>query len=154
MRQTKWDNLSERWRDYFLSQLYLAQGMSKDANTKVGAIIINLDDKVVVSSGYNGLPRSVIDKEERLQRPLKYNYTLHAEVNCILTALRHSTSVDNLCIATTLAPCCHCTAMIIQSGIKEVVCPPFDLSHISCGDGYKASLEMLEEAGVVVTILN
>ena len=149
-----WNGLSKRWKNYFLSILLETKSMSKDNQTKVGSILIDTNRKTIISSGYNGLPRNVVDKPDRLTRPLKYNYTIHAEVNCVLTALRDGRSVEGKTIVCTLAPCCHCTAVIIQSGIKEIVCPSFDMNHVSCGDGYKASLEMLKEANIDVVILD
>lgn len=149
-----WNGLSNRWKRYFSSILLATKGMSKDKQTKVGSLLIDTDKKQVVSSGYNGLPRNVMDKEERLTRPHKYSYTIHSELNCILTAMKNNCCVDGLTMLCTLAPCCHCTAVIVQSGIKQLVCPPFDMNHVSCGDGYKASLEMLKEADIDVIILD
>ena len=77
-----WNNLSERWKNYFRQQLWLAQSMSKDANTKVGALIIDTESRVVVVSGWNGSARGVLDTPERNERPLKYLYTSHAEQSC------------------------------------------------------------------------
>lgn len=154
LSESGWNGLSNRWKRYFTSILLATKDMSKDKQTKVGSLLIDTENKVVVSSGYNGLPRSVLDKEERLTRPLKYSYTIHSEVNCILTAMKNKNCVEGLTMLCTLAPCCHCTAVIVQSGIKQIVCPPFDLNHVSCGDGYKASMEMLKESGVDVIILD
>jgi deoxycytidylate deaminase len=39
--------------------------LSKDPSTKVGAVIFD-DKKRLVSAGYNGLPRGVLDSEARL----------------------------------------------------------------------------------------
>ena len=44
-----WNNLSARWRGYFIKQLHLTASMSKDENTQVGALIIDTYDKVVIS---------------------------------------------------------------------------------------------------------
>ncbi len=52
-----WNNLSDRWKDYFIQILHTTACMSKDENTKVGSLIIDTDRKVVVSSSWNDLPR-------------------------------------------------------------------------------------------------
>ena len=57
-----WNNLSDRWKDYFINILHTTARMSKDENTKVGSLIIDTDRKVVVSSSWNDLPRGVTHK--------------------------------------------------------------------------------------------
>ena len=143
-----WNNLSERWKDYFLQHLWIAQSMSKDANTKVGALIIDTESKVVVASGWNCLPRNVLHAPERSERPLKYLYTSHAEQSCLMNALRLGVRVNGLTMLCTLASCSQCTASIINSGIGELVTPTPCLDHSSCGEQYPHSVAMLEEAGV------
>ena len=143
-----WNNLSERWKNYFRQQLWLAQSMSKDANTKVGALIIDTESKVVVASGWNCLPRNVLHTPERSERPLKYLYKSHAEQSCLMNALRLGVRVNGLTMLCTLASCSQCTASIINSGIGELVTPTPCLDHVSCGEQYPHSVAMLEESGV------
>ena len=143
-----WNNLSERWKNYFRQQLWLAQSMSKDANTKVGALIIDTNSKVVVASGWNDLPRGVIHTQERNERPLKYLYTCHSEQNCLMNALRLGQCVNGLTMLCTLASCPQCSASIINSGIGELITPAPCFSHASCGEHYQHSIAMLEESGV------
>lgn len=143
-----WNSLSERWKDYFLQHLWIVQSMSKDANTKVGALIIDTESKVVVASGWNCLPRNVLHTPERSERPLKYLYTSHAEQSCLMNALRLGVRVNGLTMLCTLASCSQCTTSIINSGIGELVTPTPCLDHSSCGEQYPHSVAMLEEAGV------
>ena len=81
--EVSWNNLSDRWKDYFINILHTTARMSKDENTKVGSLIIDTERKVVVSSSWNDLPRGVKHNSERNSRPLKYLYTLHAEQGCL-----------------------------------------------------------------------
>lgn len=143
-----WNNLSERWKNYFRQQLWLAQSMSKDANTKVGALIIDTNSKVVVASGWNDLPRGVIHTQERSERPLKYLYTSHAEQSCLTNALRLGVRVNGLTMLCTLASCSQCSASVINSGIGELVTPEPDFNHPSCGEQYPHSVAMMRESGV------
>lgn len=149
-----WEDLSERWKQYFIQSLKNTESLSKDKETQVGALIIDVPKKQIISSGYNGLPRKVLDLDYRLTRPSKYMYTIHAEVNCLITALKNGTNVEGMTLISSLAPCCNCSAIIVNSGISEVVCPNFDMSHISCGDGYKASIAMFNEAGIKISIID
>lgn len=143
-----WNNLSVRWKNYFLQHLFIAQSMSKDANTKLGALIIDTNSKVVVASGWNCLPRNVTHTPERSERPLKYLYTSHAEQSCLMNALRLGVRVNGLTMLCTLASCAQCSASIINSGIGELVTPIPCLDHVSCGEQYQHSIAMLGEAGV------
>ena len=144
-----WSDLSSRWKDYFINILYTTASMSKDENTKVGSLIIDTEKKVVVASGWNDLPVGVKHTSSRNSRPLKYIYTMHSEQNCLINALKLGVSVKNLTMLTTLGCCPTCCCSIVNSGIKEVVTPPLDYSHTSCGELYKHSETILEEGGVV-----
>ena len=78
----------------------LAAVYSKDRSTQVSAIFIDSEDYTSLSSGYNGMPRGCLDHlEERHERPLKYDYTEHAERNAIFNIarphLRDATVVTN-----------------------------------------------------------
>ena len=143
-----WNSLSGKWQQYFIDQLHRTTSMSEDANTKVAAMIIDTEDKVVVSVGYNCLPRGVKHSQERSERPKKYYYISHAEVSCLTNALRLNVAVKGLTMLVNLGCCPSCTCSIINSGIKEVVTPELDYEHISCGDVYQHSVAMMQEAGV------
>ena len=111
-----------KWDRRFLD---LAAGMatwSKDMSTQVGAIIVDRDQRIV-SSGYNGFPRGVVDSIERYQdRDTKYRMVVHAEINAILFAKRDLTGCT--IYVHPFMPCARCAAMVIQTGIKRVVYPP------------------------------
>ena len=50
------------WDEYFMGMAVLSSLRSKDPSTKVGAVIVN-DEKKVVSIGYNGMPRHIDDDD-------------------------------------------------------------------------------------------
>ena len=143
-----WNDLSDRWKNYFIDILHTTAKMSKDDNTKVGSLIIDTERKVVVSSSWNDLPRDVKHISERNSRPLKYLYTLHAEQGCLINALRLNVDVNNLTMLTTLGCCPQCSCSIVNSGLSEVVTPELDYGHISCGELYEHSVNILKEGGV------
>lgn len=112
LRDTKWDNR-------FIDLAAHISSWSKDPHTKVGAVITN-DKNHIVSLGYNGFPRGVIDSEARYNnRDDKYKFVCHAERNAIDNA---HTDVTGCTIYVTLMPCNECAKSIIQRGIKRVVC--------------------------------
>lgn len=99
-----------------------AATFSKDPSTKVGAVAID-DNFNIIATGYNGPPRGVKDLPERLIRPTKYFFASHAESNLVAQAayLGHSLKGATV-LLTPLFPCTHCCKMLIQSGVKRVIC--------------------------------
>lgn len=66
--------MSISWDEYFINICNVVKEKSKDKSTKVGSVIVGLDNEVV-SVGFNGMPRNVDDDiKERQERPLKYKY--------------------------------------------------------------------------------
>lgn len=143
-----WNDLTERYQNYFINILHITAAMSKDNDTHVGAILINTEKKVVISSGWNCLPKGVLHTYDRHSRPIKYDYTIHAEQNCILNALRLGVSVEGCTMLTTLGCCTSCSCSVVNSGIGELVTPNLDFDHISCGKKYKDSIAIVSEGGV------
>jgi len=108
----------KKWDLRFLEMARNAATWSKDPSTKVGAIIVD-DDKRVISVGYNGFPKGVSDDERLDDREEKYKMIVHAERNALLFANK---DVKNCNIYTyPFMPCSVCAGMIIQAGIKRVV---------------------------------
>ena len=94
---------------------------SHDAETKVGAILINDTSGAIVSTGYNGFVRGATDIVLPNTRPDKYEYILHAEQNMIANCARHGISMNNCSLVCTLSPCKLCMRMLFNCGIKKVV---------------------------------
>ena len=93
---------------------------SKDPNTQVGCVIVS-NDKVVVATGYNGLPRGVSDTPERMERPAKYLWTSHAEENAVAQAARVGAKLAGSIAYVTHMPCARCARTLIQAGIGAVI---------------------------------
>jgi deoxycytidylate deaminase len=93
---------------------------SKDPSRGVGAVIVS-PSRQIVATGFNGLPRGIEDRPERLERPVKYDLICHAEMNAIIQCARNGVTPVGSTMYTSFAPCVHCTLSIIQSGIVRVV---------------------------------
>ena len=112
------------WDEYFLGIAMLAAKRSKDPNTQVGACIVSPED-IIISTGYNGMPKGCSDDEFPWERgdgqgyDSKYPYVVHAELNAILNANGRDLRGSRIYVA--LFPCNECAKAIIQSGVKEVV---------------------------------
>ena len=120
MKRTDYIN----WDEYFMGIAMLAARRSKDPNTQVGACIVS-QDNIIISTGYNGMPKGCSDDEFPWDRKgeneaaTKYPYVVHAELNAILNASGRDLRGSRIYVA--LFPCNECAKAIIQSGIKEVI---------------------------------
>ncbi|MBR0446202.1 MAG: dCMP deaminase family protein [Oscillospiraceae bacterium] len=141
------------WDEYFMGVAMLAARRSKDPSTQVGACIVS-QDNIIISTGYNGMPKGCSDDEFPWERSgeegeTKYPYVVHAELNAVLNANGRDLRGSKLYVA--LFPCNECAKAIIQCGIREIV-------YLS--DKYKdtmgnlASKKMLDAAGVKYTRLD
>lgn len=131
---------------------YLIARRSKDLSTATGCVIADKDNNIL-SVGYNGLPRGMEyeNNQDKLQRPLKYSYTEHAERNAIYNAVNMGVSLKGSKIILAWTPCADCARAIIQSGIKEVIIDenfPATKDILHWGDSVKASIEMFKECEV------
>jgi dCMP deaminase len=131
---------------------------SKDSSTKVGAVIVD-DEKRIISMGYNGFPTGAEDEvEERNQRPLKYKWAEHGERNCIYNAARIGVQTKGTTMYVNYFPCTDCARAIIQGGIKNLYFEKIisierggNLKDPQWGEDFKVSLEMLLECGVNIS---
>lgn len=110
---------------------------------KVGALLVK--DKMIISDGYNGTPagfENICEDENNITKP----YVLHAEANAITkVACSHNSSMGATMYVTT-SPCIECAKLIIQAGIRRVVCSGKYHSMDGC--------ELLERAGIEVVIMD
>ncbi|MGU3387178.1 deoxycytidylate deaminase [Methylobacterium sp. D53M] len=135
-----------KWRRRFLDLAGEVAGWSKDT-TQVGCVIVS-PDGLVISTGYNGIPRGVRDLAERMQRPAKYFWTVHGEEAAIANAARHGSKTSGATLYCTHAPCSRCARQIINAGIVEVVCD--DGRTAMPADEFATAGLMFLEAGVRV----
>ena len=139
---------------YFKLARYMADLFSKDPNTKVGCILLAAESLHVLSIGYNGMPRGVLEIDSaRWERPSKYSYVEHAERNSLYNACRGGVSTDGCIAVTTVFPCCECCRALIQSGVKTVVTAEPDYDDAQYGPDFNISSGMLTEARVDVVLL-
>jgi dCMP deaminase len=90
---------------------------SPDAQTRVGAVIVNKDHRIL-GMGYNGWMPGIDDTLIPNIRPLKYNFVIHAELNAILNCEHRPINGTLYC---THRPCPHCFHCIVTAGITELV---------------------------------
>ena len=140
------------WDEYFMEIAHQVATRSTCLRRHVGAVIVR--DKRILTTGYNGAPRGLLHCDvvgclrEQMRVPSGQRQEicrgLHAEQNAIIQAALHGVSTESSSIYVTHQPCVTCAKMIINSGIKRVVCAsayPDDLARA-----------ILDEADVAVEL--
>jgi len=140
------NTIDNKWDARFIELASHIAQWSKDPSTKVGAVIVD-EQRRIVSTGYNGFPQKINDLPERyLNREQKLEMIIHGEINAILFAQRPLYGCTLYTVP--LLPCSRCAAIVIQSGISRVCAP------IYTQERWKKSLElsknMFKEANVGV----
>lgn len=105
------------WKDYALKIAEISALRSEDPFVKVGAAVLNRENRIV-GVGYNGLaPNKNAPEEFWNDRDGRRKYMIHAEANALLNVKRG----DGELLACTLLPCGSCATLIAAHGIKRVV---------------------------------
>ena len=138
------------WDDYFLE---LADAASKRATCdrgKSGCVIVR--DKQVLATGYVGSPAGLPhcdDAGHLMKKVIQENgemtehclRTVHAEQNAICQAAKRGISIEGATIYQRMTPCRTCAMLLINCGIKKVVCErKYQLAE--------ESEQLLAEAGI------
>ena len=107
---------------------------------QVGCLVVK--DKMIISDGYNGTPsgfENICEDDTNTTKP----YVLHAKANAITKLARSANSSEGATLYVTASPCLECAKLIIQCGIKRVVCA----EHYRIEDG----VDLLRRAGIDVS---
>ncbi|PLX17018.1 MAG: cytidine deaminase [Candidatus Muiribacterium halophilum] len=142
------------WKHYFMDITNLVSTRSTCLRRGVGAIIV--ENKHILATGYNGVPRGITHCEqtgclrEKLNVPSGQRAELcrglHAEQNAIIQAATHGVKIEGADLYCTHQPCVICSKMIINAGIKKV--------YIAHPYPDELAQEMLSEAGITVEVIN
>jgi dCMP deaminase len=127
-----------------------AAGNSDDPVTRNGAVLWHPFSREIKAAGANRLPRGIESRPERLERPLKYKYMVHAERDVIFRAAACGRRTAGLELYCPWAACAECAQAIIQAGIRKVF--SHQQAHDLTPERWRAEIvladEMLAEAGV------
>ena len=140
----------EKWDKRFFGLCNLVASWSEDESRKIGSVIVGPDNEIR-SIGFNGLPRKVINKFERNERPLKYSFFEHSERNAIYNAGRVGIPLNGCKIYCNLFPCSDCARAIIQSGIVELNTYPFEENDRFI-ESFKNAIDMLNESDINIRL--
>ena len=128
--------------EVYLGTALLHSKLSKARRKAVGAVLVTKAG--VTLTGYNGSAVGTdnnLEDEDSEGNLVTRISTLHSELNCILKAAKEGVSVEGATMYITLSPCLHCSAMMIQAGIKE--CCFIETYRDTSG------LDLLKQAGII-----
>lgn len=135
---------------------------SKDRSTKVGSVIVGSNNRMI-SSGWNGMPEGVDDDiDERHERPAKYEWFIHAEMNAVANAARMGHATDGATLYIDWNPagvCGRCIAVLRNAGIVRIVGPsrPFEGKGATCSTQYTSgtiSKEIATETKIEIVVVD
>jgi|688.fasta_scaffold168722_1 dCMP deaminase len=145
----------EKASKYLKLAKFQAELFSKDPSTKVCAIFLAPKTHQILSTGFNGFPRNIDETiTNRWEKPVKYTYVIHAEINCICNASRRGTPLEGSIAVVTLHPCVDCCKALIQSGISMVITETPNLNSPTWGESFKTSIELFKEAKIELIYIN
>lgn len=108
------------WDTYYLTLALVSSSRSLDQHTHHGCVFVS-DDNTLLSIGYNSPPQDLDDDKVPLERPHKYNYMVHAEVNAINNAASHGGGLKGSTVYITGHPCRNCFISILRVKPKRIV---------------------------------
>lgn len=137
--------------NYFMKIAEVVKLRSTCIRRNVGAVLVK--DSHILSTGYNGAPSGFkhCTSETCLRRDLKPGEKpelcrgVHAEINCIIQAAIHGTSImGNTTLYTTTFPCMSCLKLLANAGIKRIVYrEPYNMEN-------KVKMDMVQDAKLVI----
>jgi len=147
--------MSVDWDQRYLALAKEISSWSKDPSRKIGAVAVGAKGQVL-AQGYNGFPRGIVDSRDRYNnRPVKYKYVVHAEMNCIYNATYNGVSLDgSIMYVWGLPMCSDCAKGVIQVGVKHVLWGTDMLIPKTWVDSLEDTTAMFREAGVKITCLH
>ncbi len=144
------------WDEYFMEIVYAVAKRATCDRGRTGCVIVK--DKQILATGYVGSAKGQphcddvghLIEETIHADGIKRSHcvrTIHAEQNAICQAAKNGVSVNGATIYCKLEPCSVCAKILVNSGIKKVICEK----------RYHAAQEarkIFEMAGVEVVVLN
>ncbi|MDZ4830294.1 MAG: dCMP deaminase family protein [Phycisphaerae bacterium] len=144
--------MDQKWHYRFLDLTDRIATWSKDPSRGVGCVIVS-PSKQIVSTGFNGIPRGIEDRPDRLERPTKYDLVCHAEMNAIVQCARNGVPPLGCLLYSSFFPCIQCALAIIQAGLAEVITYEVTVGDERWVESIAKSRAVFAEAKIGVTEL-
>lgn len=141
--------MNKQWDMRYMKLAEEVSKWSKDPSSQIGVVAIGTQGQVL-SQGYNGFPRGIHDHIHRYtNREIKYDFIVHAEMNCIYNASFNGVSLkDSTIYVYGLPVCVECAKGIIQVGASRVVTNKVNHPDERWYESCRKAEEMLLEARV------
>ncbi|MFC1638354.1 cytidine/deoxycytidylate deaminase family protein [Patescibacteria group bacterium] len=150
------ENKRPSWDEYFMDLVGVVGTRGTCDRGRSGCVIAK--DKRLLTTGYVGSPMNTAHCDEighEMHTVIHENKkesqhcirTTHAEQNAIVNAARFGVALEGATLYCHMTPCYACAKMIINAGIKRVVCN----KDYHAGERSK---EIFKEAGIVYELLN
>jgi len=138
------------WDEYFMEIVLAIAKRGTCDRGRSGAVIVK--NKQMISAGYVGSPVGMPHCDDVGHQMKKLIHedgsitqhcmrTVHCEQNAICQAAKNGVSINGSTLYVSMTPCRTCAMMIVNSGIKRVVC--LKRYHAA-----KESEKILKKAGV------
>lgn len=136
------------WDQYFMGIAEEVAKRSKDPSSQNGCVIVDAR-KRPVSFGYNGTIQGANESKLTLsERPMKYYFAIHSEMNALIFAGRDLTGCT---LYNKMATCENCLKYCLQAGIKRFVYKELRVS--SFVNGEKKSMTNLDTDEAIIRLL-
>jgi dCMP deaminase len=111
---------------------------------------------LVLGTACNEFPEGVLNKPERLERPLKYAMVEHAERGAIYDAAFSGNCTKGATMFVPWAACADCARAIICAGITNVVShkPMMDKTPPHWKESIETAFVMLKEVGIQFELID
>lgn len=144
------------WDEYFMNIAGQVASRATCDRGRSGCIIVK--DRQILTTGYVGSPVGIPHCDEvghQFHQVINEDgatsqhciRTTHAEQNAVCQAAKFGIGINGATLYCKMTPCYVCAKMIINVGIKRVVCEKD--YHAS-----KLSKEVFQQAGVILNILD
>ncbi len=138
----------KKWDEYFMGIANEVAKKSKDPSSQNGCVIVDERHRPV-SFGYNGTIQGADESKMTLtERPMKYYFAIHSEMNAVLFAGRDLTGCT---LYNKIATCENCLKYCLQAGIKRFVYA--ELRVHSHGEDAAKSMTNIDTDEAVIRLL-
>jgi len=146
------------WRSYFMDVVEIVASRSTCLRRHAGAILVDSEEKRIITTGYNGPPRGLRHcdltgcirelREIEPGRQQELCRGLHAEQNAIIQAAMYGVSIRKTMLYTSFLPCSFCAKMLINAGISRIAFKDYYPEPPTTVPALADPIEMFKETGV------
>lgn len=139
--------MNPAWIPAELRRAYMVAAQSPDPSTQIAALTYD-HERNRIAAAHNGPTKGIALTPERLERPAKYDYMMHAEARAVIASLAAGRTPHIM--VGTWAACATCARTMVEGGVlvlvRHAIADPTGRWHQSIASGD----EILRAAGVEI----